>query len=111
MKGSMRLTKQGVRDLGGNRRVRDQPAPRHRTFAVDVGADAHSGMTLRIVTASPRAAYDRAVTLIRDAAVHAWHVVRRRRPDWLRCRAVQSRGDHRCDVRSRVELPACSTRS
>lgn len=69
-----RLTKQGVRDLGGNRRVRPAPTAA-RTFSVAVGIEGVAGMTIHIAAWSPRAAYAHAVSLIHIHGRDCWDVL------------------------------------
>lgn len=71
MRKSDKLTKQGVRDLGGNRRPPPDEHINLRTFDVDISdqAEGHSGITLHIEAASAREALRHAQRQCRDLQV------------------------------------------
>ena len=71
----MKLTKQGVRDLGGNRRIREEPDVVLRPFTVEVGEPGFGGMYLHYEAASARAAYRMAKDRLRDTNTPTWSIL------------------------------------
>lgn len=73
----MKVTRQGVRDLGGNRRLREGDGESRplRPYVVEVGEDGHGGMYLHYDATSAREAYRFARFRLRETNTPTWVIL------------------------------------